>query len=178
MKELPIIYRALQLGNVLVPIKSGYTAKYVLEEIQQYDPLILDKTIPELINPAQPTGVFHECKTTAMWVMMILMSTAYAINNIYISFTTGTILEWDMMVLTLIGPIVIVLYDRGVISRENREVLSLLAGNTPTLTLMESISQRIASGPQRERVYKRKEKTIISEQQPVNVIDNDLEKDY
>lgn len=152
MKELPVMMKALKMANVVTPIKGNQTAKETLIRLSQNDPDILDKTIPSILRP---NNTSYDCKTIMMWVMLIVISTGFAITNIYIALKNNIIISWEDMALTLIGPLLVVLYDRGIISRENREVLALLAGNNPAMTMMESITQRIANGPKSNRRYKK-----------------------
>ena len=171
LTHYPILKRALIMGNVLVHLTKNSTTTSVLEELEKFDPDALDKTIYELLSLKQPSkGVLHDCKSVAMWVMMIVISVAYAIVNIYISYITQTMVDWDTMFLTLVGPILVVLYERGVLSKENREILNVLSGSSPTLTFMEAINQRIANGPSKRS--KRKQNENIEQTEITHQVDD------
>lgn len=161
LKDLPVITKALKLYGVLTPLRNNESVDHVLNQLRQNDPEVLGKTIKELLNPRSTTDEWcSNAKSIIMWLMLMIMSGAYTASNIYISMTTMTAIPWEDMFLPLIGPILLVLHERGVVSRENRDTLSAISGVHPAMTLLESISQRIANGPP---VVKRKNRTEVDE---------------
>lgn len=162
LKDLPVITKALKLYGVLTPLRNNESVDHVLNQLRQNDPEVLGKTIKELLNPRSTTDEWcSNAKSIIMWLMLMIMSGAYTASNIYISMTTMTAIPWEDMFLPLIGPILLVLHERGVVSRENRDTLSAISGVHPAMTLLESISQRIANGP--PVVAKRKNRTEVDE---------------
>lgn len=147
MKDYPVLMKALRMANVLTPVKGNMSASQLLINLSNNDPDVLDQSIPDILKPNSSKGTLHECKTVVMWLMMVIISAAFAFANIYIAITKGIMIGWEDMALTLTGPILVVLYDRGILSKENRDALNILTGSNPALTLMESVSQRIANGP-------------------------------
>lgn len=151
MKDLPVLMKALKMANILTPVKGNMTAAQMLYRLSNNDPEVLDQTITGILKPESSKGFLHDCKTFMMWFMLVVISGAFAAANIYTAVKNGVLIGWEDMALTLVGPILIVLYDRGIISKENRDILNALTGNNPTLTMMESISQRIANGSGKSR---------------------------
>lgn len=160
MKDLPVLMKALKMANILTPVKGNVTANQMLFRLMNNDPDVLNQTVTGILKPNTSKGVLHDCKTVVMWFMLVAISGAFAGANIYTAVSNGVLIGWEDMALTLIGPILVVLYDRGILSKENRDILNILAGNNPTLTVMESISQRIANGGKSKQVAPKKHEHV------------------
>lgn len=146
VKDLPVLLKGLYIHGVITPIKSNMSPTELLHQLSIYDPDTLSLTIKELISHEKQNDSFcNTAKVVVMWVMLVLMAGSYAFTNVYISITQMTPIPWEDMVLPLIGPILLVLHERGVVSKENRDMLSTLTGGHPALTFLESITQRIAN---------------------------------
>lgn len=163
VKDFPVVIKALRTAGVLTEIKKNMSCTTLLNQLNVNDPDVLDKTIVELLKPNQK-GLLHDCKSVAMWSMLILMSVAYTGTNIYNSIKTGVQIPWEDMILPLLAPLMVVLQERGIVSRENREMLATLAGNNPALTIMEALSQRIANGPANKQNKNQRKKNNVEEE--------------
>lgn len=150
IKDLPVLLKGLYVYGVITPIKPNMSPTELLHQLSIYDPDILSLTIKDLITHEKQKDSFcNTAKVVVMWVMLVLMAGAYSFTNVYISIKQMTPIPWEDMVLPLIGPILLVLHERGVVSKENRDILSTLTGGHPALTFLESITQRIAN-PERK----------------------------
>lgn len=148
LKDIPVLSRALKLHGVVTPLKSNDTIEHVLDKLRVNDPDVLSMTVREILHPRSRTEEWcSNIKSVIMWFVLIIMSGAYTASNIYISVTSMTPIQWEDMFLPLISPILLVLHERGVVSKENRDTLSAISGLHPAMTLLESISQRIANVP-------------------------------
>lgn len=162
VKDFPIVIKALRIAGVLTEIKKNMSCSALLNQLNINDPEVLRKTIVEIMKPEQK-GMLHDCKSVAMWFMLILMSISYTGTNIYNSIKTGIQIPWEDMILPLLAPLMVVLQERGIVSRENREMLATLAGNNPALTIMEALSQRIANGPASKSIKNQRKKNVEEE---------------
>lgn len=142
LKSLPLVVKALRICSI-TPFKLSDTADKHLEKLRVNEPDVLEKTVKEILMP-EKNGTLNNCVTYLMVVMMVIMSVGFAVTNIYISLITKTILEWFDMVIPLIGPVFIVWYDRGILRKENKDMLMALLGQSPQLSVLESISHRIS----------------------------------
>lgn len=147
LKSLPLVVKALRICSI-TPFKLSDSANKHLEKLRTNEPDVLEKTVKEILTP-EKKGSLNNCVTYLMVVMMVIMSVGFAGTNIYISLSTKTIIEWYDMLMPLIGPVFIVWYDRGILRKENKDMLMALLGQAPQLTMMESISRRIAPKPPR-----------------------------
>lgn len=154
MKDLPVVLKALKMAGVLTPIRNNMTAKDLLSQLRQNDPDVLGRTITQLLRPEQK-GLLHDCKSIAMWVTLIVVSISIAATNIYVSIMNNQLIPWEDSILSLLAPILIVLQERGVVSRENRDSLAAVTGNHPIPTIMEALATRIVSGPRQSTSRKR-----------------------
>ena len=145
LRDIPVVLKALQMSHLIIKLSDKTPASEVYNQLLLNHPDVLDKTIADILKPPQANSITHNCKSIAMWSMMVLMSVAYTAVNIYIAFVKMEPVVWEDMLLPLIGPILIVLHERGVMSRENRETLAALTGKTPVLTMMDAVAQRIAN---------------------------------
>lgn len=154
MKDLPVVMKALKMSGVFTPIRNNMSAKDLLAQLRQNDPDVLAKTVTQLLRPEQK-GLFHECKSIAMWVTLIVVSLSVTATNIYVSIMNNQLIPWEDSILSLLAPILVVLQERGVVSRENRDNLAAMTGNHPIPTIMEALATRIVSGPRQGASRKR-----------------------
>lgn len=148
LKNLPFVVQALRLSTV-TSFKLTDTAEHHLKKLALHEPDVLQKTLKELLVP-ENNAHWARCSTHIMIAMMILMSLGFAATNIYVSLKTGNMLTWKDMLIPLIGPVFIVWYDRGLLRKENKDVILALMGRSPAMTFMESVSTRIASSSKQD----------------------------
>lgn len=182
LKDLPIIVNYLNLSSV-VPVKLNRTAAQHLELLMTYEPQILDKTLTELTKysgcDSDKHGNTYNCKSVLMWVTLAIMSLSYATVILYISLRNLVMPDWEDMVIPFIGPVLIVLHERGIVAKEGRDLLKALAGQAPAATIMEAVSKRIVNGPVNKKAqYKpnssskiHREVTEITDEVPVSKTD-------
>lgn len=151
LQKLPVIRRVLNLSSML-EFKQRDTAEYVISQLEQYEPTLLSKSVQEIINPEDKSkSKGHMCVTNIMVLAMILMSVGFFGANIYIAIHAMKIIPWQDMLVPLIGPVFLVWYDRGLLRKENRDVIAALMGKPPAMTFLESVTNRIG----RSRDYTR-----------------------
>lgn len=140
MKKLVFVQNALVISSNIVA-KDKMKAGEVYKQLKAQDPSILDLTLNEALNPnARSKG--KSIMTVIMHVMLILMATGVCSVNMYISYQKGQVMAWDDMILSFLCPILIVLHDRGLLRKENKDTLLALLGRSPAPTIGEAIATR------------------------------------
>lgn len=157
MRQLPGVLTALQINNAQSRITAKMTTTEALKLLNANDPGLIDQPLVRLLQPRTGKGRLHECKTMAMWISLILMLLSFATVNVYNAYRSGQLLPWEEIMFLIAGPMILVFHDRGLSFKENRDLLSAIAGSTPAMTIFEAMSKRIANGPTKYTVPKEKE---------------------
>lgn len=130
MESLPLAMQALTLVS-MIPIDRNMSAKDHLEELRLNEPQILSYTVQEILQKNNPNIKNHRCSTVIMMVVMSCMALGYAAIQMYIAVKTQRLLGWHEMLVPILGPLMIVWYERGILRKENRDMLQALLGRTP-----------------------------------------------
>lgn len=140
LKEMTMMREAIRLSTH-VTFPDDMSLSEVYKELKEQDPDALSNTINEALNPGS-RSVGRNIMTVIMSLMLILMATSICAVNIYISLKTSQPIQWSNSIICLSCPILIVLHDRGLLRKENKDVLLALLGRPPIPTFGEAIAQR------------------------------------
>lgn len=130
LSQLPIVMRVLTLVSML-PVDSEELASKHLETLRLNEPHVLSYTIQEILQRNNPGNKQHRTSTIIMTVVMSIMAIGYAGIQMYIALSTKQLLQWNEMMVPILGPLMIVWYERGILRKENRDMLQAMLGKTP-----------------------------------------------
>lgn len=137
MRTLTLPTRALRLVSS-VPIDPDTPANEHLEELRIYEPDVVQMTIAEIIKQNNKgSNNNHRCSTVSMTIIMGVMALVLTGVQVYVAVKTLTLPQWNDMIIPLVGPLMIVWYERGILRKENRDMLQALLGRTP-MTMAEA----------------------------------------
>lgn len=130
LSQLPLAVQALSLVS-LMPIDPSATAAEHLENLRLNEPHVLSYTVQQVLQQNNPNIKQHRISTIIMMVVMSIMAVGYAGIQMYIAVTTKQLLQWNEMMVPILGPLMIVWYERGILRKENRDMLQAILGRTP-----------------------------------------------
>lgn len=172
--SLPLALQALSLVS-MIPVDHDTTARAHLEELRLNEPQILSYTIQDILQSGNPNIKNHRCSTVIMMVVMSIMALGYAAIQMYIAVMTKQLLNWQEMLIPILGPLMIVWYERGILRKENRDMLQALLGRAP-LSVSEAATDYFTS--RRRYPEPREDYDRVEYEDTESSVDNESRRKY